>query len=133
MRLAAAMRIKAKFAAKAVSFSVRSKIQRASVSSRYVLSVAATTPSMGVGASINGTSTADSASTHTGAPAITSSCTALSRRSDPHERSSTTSVSVLGTIRSSPRRSTRTMPEVVCGTKASRTVSTKKREAVESR
>ena len=38
-----------------------------------------------------------------------------------------------GTIRSSPRRSTRTMPDVVCGTKASRTVSTKKREADESR
>jgi len=72
-------------------------------------------------------------STHPGAPAITSSCTALSRRSDPHERTSTTSVSVLGTIRSSPKRSTRTIPDVVCGTKASRTVSTKKREADESR
>ena len=54
IRLAAAMRMKAKFAAKAVSLSVRSRIQRASVSSRYVLSVAATTPSMGVDSSING-------------------------------------------------------------------------------
>ena len=127
------MRMKAKFAAKAVTFSVRSRIQRASVSSRYVLSVAATTPSMGVDSSINGTSTADSESTHTGAPAITSSCTALSKRSEPHESTSTTSVSVFGAIRSSPRRSTRTMPEVVCGTKASRTVSARKREADESR
>ena len=93
MRFAAAMRMNEKFAAKATSFSVRSRIQRARASSRYVESVAAIRPSRGVSVLMNGTSTLDSAITTTGAPATMSSRTAPSSTAEPHESTSTTSVS----------------------------------------
>ena len=104
-RMAAAMRMKAKFAAKAVSLSVRSKIQRASEESKCVASLAAIRPSIAVSCWTKGTSTLDSQRMTVGLPELTTRAT---------------SVSALTENTGASRRATRTSPEVVCGTRASR-------------
>ena len=119
-RMAAAMRMKAKFAAKAVSLSVRSKIQRASEESRCVASLAAISPSIAVSCWIKGTSTLDSQRTTVGTPAITICWTRSCNSGLPELTTRATSVSVLMENTGASRRTTRTSPEVVCGTRASR-------------
>ena len=81
---------------------------------------------------MKGTSTLDSAMTHTGAPEMTRRCTASSRTGEPEVRTSTTSVSALGGTGSAAKRSTRTSAEVVWGTNASRTQATMRPGAVAS-